>query len=53
MADREKLIDILCMAHEAYYADYDPSKTYIDVLADYLVANGVTIPASEQPKGET
>ena len=51
---REKLIEILCTAHDAYYAEYDPSKTYIDALADHLIANGVTIqkwiPASEPPK---
>ena len=49
---REKLIDILSTAHESYYSKFDPSKTYMDVMADHLIANGVMvqkwIPLSEQ-----
>ena len=40
---REKLIDILSKAHESYYSKFDPSKTYMDVMADHLIANGVTL----------
>ena len=40
---REKLIDILTTAHDAYYSKFDPSKTYMDVMADHLIANGVTL----------
>ena len=40
---REKLIDILTTAHESYYSKFDPSKTYMDVMADHLIANGVII----------
>ena len=40
---REKLIDILSKAHESYYSKFDPSKTYMDVMADHLIANGVVI----------
>jgi hypothetical protein len=39
---REKLIDVLSMAHDAYYSKFDASKTYLDVMADHLIANGVT-----------
>ena len=52
---REKLIDVLRMAHDAYYSKFDASKTYADVMADHLIAEGVTfatdnkwIPVSER-----
>ena len=44
---REKLIDILTTAHESYYSKFDPSKTYMDVMADHLIANGVVISKME------
>ena len=51
---RDRLIEILNEAHQEYYSRLDFTKTYIEALADHLLANGVTvqrwIPASEPPE---
>jgi hypothetical protein len=41
MSDREKLIELLNKAHEAYYKVCDFSKGYMETLADHLLNNGV------------
>lgn len=41
MTDREKLVELLNKAHEAYYKVCDFSKGYMETLADHLLNNGV------------
>jgi hypothetical protein len=45
MTDREKLLELLNKAHTEYYTKCDFSKSYMETLADYLLANGVTFVA--------
>lgn len=40
---RDRLIEILNEAHQEYYSRLDFTKTYIEALADHLIANGVAV----------
>lgn len=40
MTDREKIVELLNEAHDAFYANFDPMKSYMGSLADCLIANG-------------
>ncbi|MBQ2269723.1 MAG: DUF551 domain-containing protein [Bacteroidaceae bacterium] len=43
MVDREKLIKLLHEANHEFDIGCDPVKPYSHVVADYLIANGVTV----------
>lgn len=43
MNERERIIAILNEAHQEYYSHMDFTKTYIEAVADHLLANGVTV----------
>ena len=43
MNERERLIEMLNQAHQEYYAKLEVGKTYMEALADHLLANGVTV----------
>ena len=50
MNERERLVEILNQAHQAYYSSMDFSQTYTEALADSLIANGVTVNTTSKPK---
>jgi hypothetical protein len=43
MAEKEQIADLVRMAHEAFYADYEPGQMYSEFTADYLMKNGVAL----------
>lgn len=42
MTDREKLVMLLNEAHDEYYKSFDPTRDFYGMVADHLIANGVT-----------
>jgi hypothetical protein len=41
MTDREKIIELLNKAHDGFYcANFDPKRSYMGWMADFLIANG-------------
>lgn len=52
MTDREKIIELLNKAHDGFYcANFDPKRSYMGWMADFLIANGVTF-AKWKPIGD-
>lgn len=45
MAPKEQIAELICKAHEAFYAEFEPGAVYSAFVADYLIANGVTVEA--------
>lgn len=42
MAVKEKLRKLLDEAHDEYYKQFDPTRDFYGMVADHLIANGVT-----------
>lgn len=53
MTDREKIIELLNEAHDAFYANFDPTKSYMGSLADCLIANGVRLERKQATSDKT
>ena len=52
MTDRKKLFELLNKAHAEYYTKCDFSKSYVETLADYLLANGATFATDTNDGGK-
>ena len=53
MTDREKIIELLNEAHDAFYANFDPMKSYMGSLADCLIANGFRLERKQATSDKT
>jgi hypothetical protein len=53
MTDKEKLIELLNEAHDAFYANFDPMKSYMGSLADCLIANGFRLERKKATSDKT
>lgn len=45
MDEKEKLVSLLEEGHYAFYENFDPSVSYMEALANHLLANGVVVSA--------
>lgn len=45
MDEKEKLVSLLEEGHYAFYENFDPSISYMEALANHLLANGVVVSA--------